>query len=136
MGIVRGSHRGPLYSLRDSNGAWTGALSDQEVEETDLSRVRWLAGPRGSITVHSCRAVHGSKANLSPRMRPLLQHTNAPADDVPLTRIMDPVRFANIIVRGAPATRARFSEEPCPMPPNWGAGEYKSIFSAQQEKVG
>jgi hypothetical protein len=49
---------------------------------------------------------------------------------------MDPVRFGNVIVRGGPASHARFDAEPCPMPPDWGAGDYSSIFSAQQEKLG
>jgi hypothetical protein len=80
--------------------------------------------------------VHGSRANLSDRIRPLLLHTYAPTDAIPLTRIMDPVRFGNVIVRGEPASHARFDAEPCPMPPDWGAGDYSSIFSAQQEKLG
>jgi ectoine hydroxylase len=136
MGVVRGSHRDPLSTLRDSQGAWTGALNDAEAAAIDPRRILWLSGPRGSVTVHNCRAIHGSRANLSPRMRPLLLHTYAPADAIPLTRIMDSVRLANVIVRGGPAPYARFGDEPCPMPPDWGAGEYSSIFSTQQEKLG
>jgi ectoine hydroxylase-related dioxygenase (phytanoyl-CoA dioxygenase family) len=136
MGVFAGSHRGPLSSLRDEEGRWTGFLSEAEVAGLDLSKLRWLKGPRGSVTVHNCRIVHGSKANLSPRMRPLLLHTYAPCDAIPLTRIMDPVKFGNVIVRGGPPAKARFDADPCPMPPDWGAGEYSSIFSVQQEKLG
>lgn len=136
MGVFAGSHRGPLSRLRDDQGAWTGALSDAEAARLDASALRWLAGPRGTVTVHNCRVVHGSRANLSPRMRPLLLHTYAPCDAIPLTRIMDPVKFANVIVRGGPPAYARFDPDPCPMPPDWGAGEYSSIFSVQQEKLG
>jgi ectoine hydroxylase len=136
MGVFAGSHRGPIHSLRDQAGAWTGALSEDEAAALDPSRLRWLTGPRGSVTIHNCRTVHGSSANLSDRMRPLLLHTYAPADAIPLTRIMDPVRLANVMVRGDVARAARFDVEPCPMPPDWGAGQYSSIFSTQQEKLG
>jgi len=136
MGLFAGSHQGPISTLRNAEGGWTGSLSDQEVSTLDPKTLRWLCGPRGSVTVHNCRIVHGSRANLSDRIRPLLLHTYAPTDAIPLTRIMDPVRFGNVIVRGGPASHARFDSEPCPMPPDWGAGDYSSIFSAQQEKLG
>ncbi|MBL8553753.1 MAG: phytanoyl-CoA dioxygenase family protein [Phenylobacterium sp.] len=136
MGVFAGSHRGPIHALRDEAGAWTGALSDAEAARLEGSDLRWLAGPRGTVTIHNCRVVHGSRANTSPRMRPLLLHTYAPCDALPLTRIMDPVKLANVIVRGGPPAYARFDAEPCPMPPDWGAGEYSSIFSVQQEKLG
>lgn len=136
MGVFAGSHRGPLHTLRDADGHWTGALSEAEAARLDPSTLRWLAGPRGTVTVHNCRIVHGSKANLSLRMRPLLLHTYAPCDAIPITRIMDPVKTANVIVRGGPSAYARFDADPCPLPPDWGAGEYSSIFSVQQEKLG
>lgn len=136
MGVFAGSHRGKLSALRDAAGQWTGYLSVAEVAALDPSSLRWLTGPRGSITVHNSRVVHGSNANLSPRMRPLLLHTYAPCDAIPLTRIMEPVKFGNVIVRGGAPRYARFDPEPCPMPPDWGAGEYSSIFSVQQEKLG
>jgi ectoine hydroxylase len=136
MGVFAGSHRGPMSALRDAAGAWTGSLSDTEAARLDFSTLRWLTGPRGSVTVHNCRIVHGSATNLSDRMRPLLLHTYAPCDAIPLTRIMEPVKFGNVIVRGGPPSYARFDADPCPMPPDWGAGEYSSIFSVQQEKLG
>ena len=136
MGVFAGSHRGPISTLRNPEGDWTGSLSDEEVSMLEPGALRWLCGPRGSVTVHNCRIVHGSRAHLSDRIRPLLLHTYAPTDAIPLTRIMDPVRFGNVIVRGGPASHARFDAEPCPMPPDWGAGDYSSIFSAQQEKLG
>lgn len=136
MGVFAGSHRGPISRLRDSAGAWTGNLTDDEASRLDQSALRWLTGPAGTVTVHNCRVVHGSRANLSTRMRPLLLHTYAPTDAIPLTRIMDPVKFANVVVRGQASPVARFDAEPCPLPPDWGAGEYKSIFSVQQDKLG
>lgn len=136
MGVFAGSHLGPISTLRDSAGVWTGALREEEVAALAPDSLRWLKGPKGSITVHNCRIVHGSRANLSPRMRPLLLHTYAACDAIPLTRIMEPVKFGNVIVRGGPAPFARLGDVPCPMPPDWGKGDYSSIFSSQQEKLG
>ncbi|MFI4974313.1 MAG: phytanoyl-CoA dioxygenase family protein [Caulobacterales bacterium] len=133
MGVVAGSHEGPIFELRDAKGDWTGAISDEDLRRVDFGRLKWLTGPRGSITVHSCRSVHGSAANNSSRMRPLLLHTYAPCDALPLTNIMDGVRLSNVIVRGQAASFARFGEQPCPMPPDWSAGRYSSIFSSQRE---
>lgn len=135
MGVVPGSHRGPISSLRSADGVWTGSLSDPEIDELDLGTVRWLEGPRGSVTVHNCRAVHGSALNSSPRMRPLLLHTYAAADAIPLTGIMNDVPLANVMVRGKPAVCARFGDAPCPMPPAWEKGEYSSIFASQRKEA-
>lgn len=135
MGVVPGSHRGPLSTLRDSRGAWTGSLSDEDVARLDLARVDWLSGPKGSVTIHNCRTVHGSAANNSPRMRPLLLHTYAAADALPLTGIMNGVPHANTLVRGSAAAFARFGDAPCPMPPAWEQGEYSSIFASQRSEA-
>lgn len=135
MGVVPGSHLGPLSDLRDHAGEWTGALSTDDLAALDMDRVAWLKGPRGSVTVHNCRAVHGSMPNMSSRMRPLLLHTYASADAIPLTRIMDGVPHANEMVRGAPAACARFGDVPCPMPPAWEKGGYSSIFASQKREA-
>lgn len=134
MGVVPGSHRGAVFDLKDQAGTWTGSLSKHDLESVDLASVAWLKGPRGSVTVHNCRAVHGSMANRSARMRPLLLHTYAPCDAIPLTRIMDNVPHANEIVRGRPATHVRFGDAPCPMPPAWERGGYSSIFAVQNRE--
>lgn len=132
MGAVAGSHKGPLFSLRDARGAWLGALSDTDLERVDFSKLRWLTGPRGSVTVHSCRAVHGSATNTSARMRPLLLHTYAACDAIPLTKLMDNIPLANTIVRGREPAVARFGDVACPMPPDWSTGNYSSIFASQR----
>jgi hypothetical protein len=67
-------------------------------------------------------------------MRPLLLHTYAPADAVPITGMMDKVPKSNLIVRGVEALEPRYEGEACPMPPSFKPGEYKSIFSAQQQE--
>ena len=67
-------------------------------------------------------------------MRPLLLHTYAPADAHPVTGLLDGVPFANTLVRGKEVTQARHDAEPCPMPPSFKPGEYKSIFSVQNQE--
>ena len=134
MGIVRGSHKRELFTLASESGDWTGAINPTDLQRVDLDNVAWLTGPRGSVTVHSCRSIHGSKPNVSERMRPLLLHTYAPADAVPITGMMDKVPKSNLIVRGVEALEPRYEGEACPMPPSFKPGEYKSIFSAQQQE--
>jgi len=135
MGVYAGSQKGKLFPLRDSDGEWTGALSDEEVSSLSPKDIRWCKGPRGTVTVHNCRAVHGSEPNRSPRMRPLLLHTYAAGDAKPLTDIMNGIPFSNIMVRGHEAEQPRFAPEPCPMPPDWTKTRYSSIFASQAKEL-
>lgn len=134
MGVIPGSHRGELFHLADQSGTWTGSINPEDLERVALDSVVWLTGRRGSVTVHSCRMVHGSQANESERMRPLLLHTYAAADALPLTDIMAGVPKANVLVRGTERP-PRYEGEPCPMPPAFRTGEYRSIFSVQQREA-
>ncbi len=136
MGVYAGSHKGPLFTLRDSAGEWTGALSNAEVATFDPNALRWCKGPRGTVTVHNCRMVHGSEPNRSPRMRPLLLHTYAAGDAKPLTNLMDGIPFSNFMVRGHEAAQPRVDPEPCPMPPDFRAAGYSSIFTSQRRDAG
>lgn len=130
MGVYAGSHSGPLFPLRNKAGAWTGALSDDEIASLEPAKLGWCEGPRGTVTVHNCRAVHGSPPNRSSRMRPLLLHTYAAGDAQPLTNLMDGIPFSNLMVRGEEQPE-RTDAEPCPMPPDFRATGYTSIFSSQ-----
>jgi ectoine hydroxylase-related dioxygenase (phytanoyl-CoA dioxygenase family) len=135
MGIVPGSHRRDLFDLADEAGNWTGSINRTDLARVDLDSVAWLKGPKGSVTVHSSRSIHGSKPNESERMRPLLLHTYAPADARPVTDLVDRVPLSNVMVRGQEAAEPRFeTDPPCPMPPSFKPGEYKSIFSVQQQE--
>jgi len=79
VGFVPGSHDGALYDLYEGD-RWVGALSDDDVTLADVERAEFPVGPAGTITVHSCRTVHGSAVNRSDRARPLLLQTYAAAD--------------------------------------------------------
>ena len=134
MGIVPRSHRSELFSLADEAGNWTGSINPTDLKRVDLTGVAWLTGPAGSVTVHSCRSIHGSRPNDSNRLRPLLLHTYTSADARPTTSMMDRVPKSNLMVRGSDAVESRYDPEPCPMPPDFKPGEYKSIFSVQKRE--
>ena len=61
--VFPGSHRGPLYDLYGADGAWAGAMNDDDIAGIDLDEMVWLKGPAGSVTVHNCAMVHGSVPN-------------------------------------------------------------------------
>ena len=133
MGIVPKSHRGELFHLADEDGNWTGSISDTDLARLNLDDVAWLTGPRGSVTVHSCRSVHGSRPNRSEQIRPLLLHTYAPAHAHTTTNLVEGTPLANQMVRGVEMD-AVHEGEPCPMPPDFKGG-YKSIFSVQKKET-
>lgn len=132
MGVVPGSHREELFDLYNDDGTWSGSIADRDLSRVRLDDVVWLKGPKGSITVHNCRTVHGSVTNRSPHMRPLLLHTYASADALTfIGSVVDNVPLSNSIVRGKPARWIDFDSEPCLIPPDWSKG-YTSIFEVQQ----
>jgi ectoine hydroxylase-related dioxygenase (phytanoyl-CoA dioxygenase family) len=131
MGVLPGAHEAPLYDLYDEQGQWTGNLRDEDVAALDLDCAEYLGGPAGSVTVHNCRAIHGSPPNLSERPRPLLLCAYSAADALPVTSLNRGASHSEAIIRGEPARWMRFDPRPCLMPPDWSKG-YKSIFAYQQ----
>ena len=133
LGIIAGSHRGPLFNQYNEDNQWIGCLSDDDIMRLDMSRETYLPGPAGSITIHNCRTVHGSKINRTDRPRPLLLNAYAAANA--MTYTFNPARskYDQQIVRGQAARWARHDPEPCLLPPDWSGG-YTSIFSLQQQE--
>ncbi len=136
MGVVPGSHDGPLYDLYDEAGRWTGHIRDADLPQVEVDQVAYLSGPAGTITVHNCRSVHGSPPNLSAKPRPLLLCAYSAADAFPLTRLTSRGKYTETIVRGGPARWARFDPRPVLMPPDWSKTGYTSIFAYQQDDAG
>ena len=130
VAVLPGSHRGPLYDQYDSDGQWTGALSDADAASLDLSRARRLTGPAGSVTVHNCRTVHGSPPSAKGDGRPLLLNAYASADAFAYTPNPSRTRHYRRVVRGEPARWAHHDPRPCLIPPDWSGG-YTSIYAAQ-----
>ena len=133
LGIIAGSHKGPLFDQYNKDNQWIGCLSDEDVMQLDMSRETYLPGPAGSITIHNCRTVHGSRINRLDRPRPLLLNAYAAADA--MTYTFNPARskYDQRIVRGQAARWARHDPEPCLLPPDWSGG-YTSIFALQQQE--
>ena len=133
LGVIAGSHKSPLFDQYNQENQWVGCLSDEDIIQLDMSRETYLPGPAGSITIHNCRTVHGSKINRTDRPRPLLLNAYAAADA--MTYTFNPARskYDQRIVRGQAARWARHDPEPCLLPPDWSGG-YTSIFSLQQQE--
>jgi ectoine hydroxylase-related dioxygenase (phytanoyl-CoA dioxygenase family) len=131
LGVLPGSHDGPLYELYDPQGRWTGALSPEDAAGLDVQRTVYLPGPAGSVTIHNCRTAHHSAANESPIGRPLLLNVYKAADAMPYTFNPLGSSHAEEIVRGQPTRWAHHDPRPCLLPPDWSGG-YTSLFALQQ----
>ena len=130
VGFVSGSHDGPLFDLYDGD-AWIGALRDDDVERAGVDAAEYPVGPAGTITVHSCRTVHGSAPNRSDRPRPLLLQTYAAADAMSYTDLVRQSPHGEELIRGEMPRWARHDPRPCLLPPN---GPYRPIFAVQQRE--
>ena len=133
LGVIPKSHLGPLYNQYDDKGQWVGCLSSADADTLKAETTQYLTGRAGSITVHNCRAVHGSSANLSVLGRPLLLNVYSSADAFTYTANPLPSQYEGVIVRGKPALWADHDPRPCLIPPDWSDG-YTSLFALQQEE--
>jgi Phytanoyl-CoA dioxygenase (PhyH) len=133
LGVLAGSHNGPVVDQYNDQGQWVGCLRPEDVARIDMSRVAYLEGPAGSVTIHNCRTLHYSKANWSDVPRPLLLNVYSSADVMPYTYNPLQSKYAGAIVRGKPARWAYHDPRPCLLPPDWSGG-YTSIFALQQEE--
>jgi len=134
MGVIPGSHAGPLFDLYDEAQQWTGNIREADIPGIGVGRAQYLGGPAGSITVHNCRSIHGSPPNMSSRPRPLLLCAYSCADALPITTLTAGAEHSEKIVRGEAARWARFDPRPVLMPPDWSKTGHKSIFEHQQGK--
>ncbi len=131
LAVVPGSHKGDLYNQYNESGDWVGCIAEQDLGDLSLDTVDYLVGPAGSVTIHNCRLIHGSKKNLSPKGRPLLLNAYSSADAFTYTANPLPSRYEGAIVRGKPALWAHHDERPCLVPPDWSGG-YTSLYAMQQ----
>lgn len=131
LGVIAGSHKGDLFDQYNDKGQWTGCLSDKDIKKVDLSKAAYLEGPAGSLTIHNCRAIHGSKQNDTGADRPLFLVTLASSDAFAYTGNPIKSRYEHFHIRGKPARWAHHDPRPCLLPPDWSGG-YSSIFALQQ----
>lgn len=131
LGVIPGSHDGELYDQYNDKGQWTGCLSERDMRKIDLTKAVYLEGAAGSLTIHNCRTVHGSKQNDSGADRPLFLVTLASSDAYAYTSNPIKSRYEHFHIRGKPARWAHHDPRPCLLPPDWSGG-YSSIFALQQ----
>ncbi len=141
MGVLPGSHRGPLHELYDTEGRWAGAMTDELVDTLGLERddgdVVWLRGPAGSVTVHNCCMVHGSRPNLSDRGRPLLLQTYSAVDSYPIARIGAnglTGKVSGTVIGGRSPQTIEVQGRAMHGAPDWSATGAPTIFGSQQAK--
>lgn len=130
LAVLSDSHNDDLFDQYDENGVWTGKLSDADAATLDASRIKYLPGAAGSITIHNARTLHFSPASTSPQPRPLLLNCFTAADAKPYTPHPGPTANTYKVVRGTSAAWASHDPRPCQIPPDWSGG-YSSIYSAQ-----
>ncbi|MCK6449263.1 MAG: phytanoyl-CoA dioxygenase family protein [Alphaproteobacteria bacterium] len=135
LGVFPGSHLGPLHDQYNDKGQWTGCLGDGDVAKLDQSKAVYLCGPAGSLTIHHCRTIHGSKPNDSAVDRPLFLVTLASSDAHAYTPNPLKSRYERVHIRGEKARWAHHDPRPCLVPPDWSGG-YTSIFALQQGEEG
>jgi len=134
MGVLAGSHNGPIYDHYSETGDWRGYIGEADAAGLDLEAADYLKGPAGTVTVHHCRMVHGSKPNTHPtKARPFLLFAYSAADCLPLMPPNSPSLYSGMVVRGRHPAYPRFDPEPCKLPPLRDRSRpYRSIFASQQ----
>ena len=134
LGAIPGSHKGELFDEYNDKGQWVGCLSDHDLRKVPLETAEYLMGPAGSVTIHNCRTIHGSRPNLSDlgsdrfcstSIRP---RTRSPTPRI-RCRAVTKGRLSGAVLRGTHAT----TRGPCQVPPDWSGG-YTSLFALQQEE--
>ncbi|MFI4988781.1 MAG: phytanoyl-CoA dioxygenase family protein [Alphaproteobacteria bacterium] len=133
LGVIPQSHLGELFDQYNEKRQWVGCLADADLARAGVAKADYLMGPAGSLTLHNCRTIHGSKPNNSAEGRPLFLATYSSADAIPYTYNPLQSRYREHIVRGQPARWAHHDPRPCLLPPDWSGG-YSSIFALQQEE--
>lgn len=130
MGVVPGSHKGPIFNHYAPDGRWQGFINKNDLVSVATGTARYIKGPPGTVTVHHCRSVHGSQPNLNPiKPRPLLLFAYSKAASLPIMPYNQNSKYNGAIVRGAHPIYPEINTEPCRLPPLKGQ---RSIFESQQ----
>ena len=97
--------------------AGSGAIGEHDLARVPVDKAVYLQGPAGSVTVHHCRMIHGSKPNTNQaRSRPLLLNAFSSADALPVTHNPTHSRHNGTIVRGKRTRWIHYDPRPCLMP--------------------
>lgn len=103
--VVKGTHKGPFYSLWH-DGVFTGAVADEVYEEHKDNIIK-CTGKAGSVCLMHCSLLHGSAPNMSDKSRTLYIATYYSEDAVELSPNALPSTLTHELVRGMPSGRVR-----------------------------
>ena len=132
LACLPGSHEDDLIPHYDEADNWTGTISPEEMEKAGVETAEAPTGPAGSVLALNCRTIHGSKANHTDRVRPMLLYVYTSADAFNLTVHPTGNKLSGEIVRGEAVRYPHLDPRPCPMPPDWSKTGYGSIFTSQE----
>lgn len=135
LGVIPGSHQGPIYDHYASDGKWSGHLSDDDVATLATDTAHFMPGKAGTITIHNYRTVHGSASTRSAAPRPLLLNCLSAADARPYTANPQGTHHTGEILCGEMPRWSHHDPRPCLLPPDWSGG-YTSIYAAQAGEDG
>ena len=131
MGFIPKSQASDLFDQYDETGErWLGYIKDQDLVNVDTQNAVFPTGKAGTITIHNCRMIHGSKPNYSTKWRPLLLQTYTAADAFAYTDLVRKSPHGEELIRGQAAKWARHDPRPCQVPPT----KVGTIFQAQQKE--
>lgn len=131
--VVPGSHKQTLHDHYDENDNWLGYIPDANLKCANLDKAVSLTGGAGTVTVHHCKTLHASSANLSQFGRPVLIIGYAACDNVPYTPAAYVSSHYGEVVRGKETKFARHEAGTMRLPPDWSNG-YTSIFEHQDKE--
>jgi len=135
LSFMRGTHKGPLYSMYDQDGHFVVRVRDEDMAGLADKIIDQATGGPGTTILLNCRTVHGSVPNRAARARPLLLPVYSSADSFAYTPSPITSPHQGDLVRGKRATVASFDPRPCELPPDWRGG-YRTAWTYQKEEEG
>ncbi|MGI9515143.1 MAG: phytanoyl-CoA dioxygenase family protein [Anderseniella sp.] len=137
--VFPGTHKGEVFD-HHSNGVFAGAM-DLENSGLELNAAVKLTGPRGSMSIHHARTVHGSDLNRSDRDRMLLLYEIMAADAYPVMGSMTPwpslEEYDEKLLCGSGTITPRLADVPVriPQPQPKKTGSIYEIQSTAQNRA-
>lgn len=104
--VVPGSHLGPIDTLFNHDGIFTGTVLPEREKELKARQIP-ITGKAGSVCLMHTRLQHASEPNQSTRPRPIYICVYTAADAVPLARNPMPSTLEGTIVSGRESPVAR-----------------------------